>query len=867
MKDKQLHIWLYLGLLGGLTFLLLHSAVDFHAGASLRSSSDDVEQQVNKLATELGFSVDSLSTMLTLDQNYSYFEKLQAIGDTADLQTNPAALNNKAYNTSTWAMIIGRLDELEDATINDASDLYNNAGYLRIHIGQRKRVVGFEHNPRKVNPTFVPGDSLFSVTRHIVQDLFGYQLTKYNLINVDIEDTLNAAVEHAPRRQTLGNRNGRERSNTTTFIWERVDPTYAGPARLELEVEPMVREVQRPYGSSIQYGVSLVNFTTKDPRIDAIEIDNPRRTGVSTIFFYIALALLVSLIFFVGLRQIFKGHVDWKRALIVMGLISLGTFGWRMIYFSNTFFHFTGDASELILIVNTLLFSLACGLFAAMAYIGWESLARRQKHKQLPLIDAFWRRRFFFRETGQSLLMGYGLGGVLLGLFAAGLYVMKDVYVQSDSVFGFSAAGNEPQWLTINLDAWVYTWIFVLGYIGVVYSFLREKIKNDNYQIIAATLVIGLLLTGGYKLVSTTSDLWEDVILYLIVVLPLVYAYYQTGLVTVSTGWWFMVVVLLTSPFWGSPSLSVAIVAWVQLIVLIVPLLFGIVAYRYGGSVAEFEGYVPEYEERMANQLRVEKEIEIARESQFKLMPLQPPMVDGLDLYGFFLPSFEVGGDYFDYVLNRNGQGQPEAVTLTIVDVSGKAMKAAMHAVFTSGLLLSRMRTDQPASILKEIAPTLFHKTDAKTFITCLIGQYNLKQNKLTLANAGHCLPVIKRNGKAKFVPQNAPRFPLGVREEVPYCNQEIQLQDGDFILFYSDGLPEAVNDDGDRFGYDHLIELVEDLDTARKTSQELATDIKRRIQKFSDYQLADDTTIICFKVGSSISPVAPHHPIEKLKS
>lgn len=213
------------------------------------------------------------------------------------------------------------------------------------------------------------------------------------------------------------------------------------------------------------------------------------------------------------------------------------------------------------------------------------------------------------------------------------------------------------------------------------------------------------------------------------------------------------------------------------------------------------------------------------------------------------MPSFEVGGDYFDYVVGRNGLAEPENLTMTIVDVSGKAMKAAMHAVFTSGLLLSRLHRDEPDAILREVAPTLHARTDPQTFITCIITSYNLRTRELTVANAGHCLPILKRAESVKFIKTPAPKYPLGMMSDVHYKSLELKLEPGDFLLLYSDGLPEAVDPEGNRFGFDTLLEMVASLDTDAMTSNEIALDIKRKVQKFSDYQLADDTTIICLKV------------------
>jgi sigma-B regulation protein RsbU (phosphoserine phosphatase) len=362
-------------------------------------------------------------------------------------------------------------------------------------------------------------------------------------------------------------------------------------------------------------------------------------------------------------------------------------------------------------------------------------------------------------------------------------------------------------------------------------------------------LLLGFLFAGSANLFEVVGPEWYDVFIFSVVGVVIMYAMQWSGLLSFAIGWWVFTAILLVMPYWGSSSMDVAYVSWTQFFILGLPMIYGFISFKYGHSVSEMGGYIPEYQERIANHLRVEKEIEIARESQFKLMPLKPPVVQGVDVYGFFMPSFEVGGDYFDYILGTNGRANSKVLNMTIADVSGKAMKAAMHAVFTSGLLLSRLHRDAPEAILREITPTLHTRTDPKTFITCIIAQYHIETQVLRLANAGHCLPVLKREGKAEFITTPEPRYPLGLQQSVHYEAHDIQLQQGDFLLLYSDGLPEAVNPEGERFGFENLIALVESLETDSRPSNEISMDIKRRVQKFSDYQLADDTTIICLKI------------------
>jgi len=844
---QRLTYWVFLGIIGFAVFFVLHSSIAFNAGAPIRDSRSSVEGKTAELATQLGFSVDSLQLMIRRTQHFKYYQTLR---DSLDEKNVPPAgvLSQRGLNLTGWKVNIGAAQKEDEGIVNERSSFLNTLGRLELQYDQQGRVRRISANRENPNPTFVAGDSLFSIANHIVKDIFGYRLQDYKLNFVDVKDTLLTATEPGNRQKAL-NLSNADMANNMVFNWSKSNPNANGPAKLSLEVKPIIRERITPNSSGIQYGVSIEKFKALD-RYEPEQLDSSEGiTNFSLAATFGALGILVILVFYLGIKHINKGQVEWRRALFILISVTLGVLGWRAFYLMNTMSGFLNQTSEAVFILNNLIFAAAMGLYAALAYIGWEAAARHRDQDQLHLMDAFWNKRFFFKETGEGLLRGYALGGVLLGIFAVGLYLFGTEYYQVDSQYGFTEPGMEPKLLTINMALWINAWLVALGHVGVTTEFIKSRIKQKWLFYIVGIILIGFLFSGSGKMVEVIGPVWYDIIIFSIIAAVILYSKEVSGLFTFSTGWWVFSAILIIMPYWGSSSMDVAYVSWSQFFVLGLPLVYGFIAYRYGDSVSKMGGYIPEYQERMANHLRVEKEIEIARESQFKLMPLQPPSVKGVDVYGFFMPSFEVGGDYFDYIIGTNGMKDSQVLNMTIADVSGKAMKAAMHAVFTSGLLLSRLHRDAPEAILREITPTLHTRTDPQTFITCIIAQYHLSSQKLCVANAGHCLPILKRDGKAQFIYTPAPKYPLGVRPAVDYEPMEIQLQKGDFLLLYSDGLPEAVNPSGERFGFENLITLIESLDTDNKFSNEISMDIKRRIQKFSDYQLADDTTIICLKV------------------
>ena len=842
---QRLAYWIFLGTIGLAAFFVLHSSIAFNAGAPINQSRTTIENRTAALATKLGFSTDSLLLMSNRTQHFNYYEKLQdTLGGELPL---PKTLNEEGVHLTGWKVNIGTTQKEGDILSTGIDDFFSKIGRLEVQYDQQGRVRRISSNPSNLNPTFVAGDSLSAIAKHIVHDLLNYDLRNYQLNYVNIKDTLLTGETKVDRMPL--NLSDNSVGNNMIFKWSVIKSGTINPASIELEVKPLIRESKASSITNIRYGVSIEKFKAMD-RYEPVELEKRANiSNVDLILSFSSLGLLVVFIFIIGIHFITKAQVEWRRTIAVMVTVALGVLCWRVIYFLNMMEGFLSQTSTAIFILNNLIFASAFGLYAALAYIGWEAIARSKNQEQLHLFDAFWRKRFFFQETGESLLRGYALAGVMLGLFAGGLYLLDTVYYQADSQYGFAEPSLQPKLLTINIAAFLNVALVALGHVGVGVGYLQTKFTSKGTLYLSGMILTGFLLAGSALIFGIVGPFWYDILVFTVIGVVIIYAMENTGLLTFSTAWWIFIVLLLIMPYWGSSSIDVAYVAWVQLVVLTLPLIYGFVTYRYGNSVSELAGYIPEYEERMAHHLHVEKEIEIARESQFKLMPLQPPSLPGVDVYGFFMPSFEVGGDYFDYIISKNGTANQSVLNLTIVDVSGKAMKAAMHAVFTSGLLLSRLHKDTPEAILREITPTLKARTDRQTFITCIIAQYHPANKKLRLANAGHCLPVLKRNNKAEFIQTPAPKYPLGLLETVDYETLDVELQEGDFLLFYSDGLPEAVDPKGNRFGYNELLSLVESLETDTRPSNEISLEIKRRIQKFSDYQLADDTTIICLKI------------------
>ncbi len=847
MLNKNSYIIILLGILGFAAFIFLRSYSDYYADSPISESRQQVENKLSTLAPALGFSMDTMAVYTSRKQHLSYFSQLE---DTLNRTITPLEMNQKKRHLQSWESMVGRKGTSSEAVVG-STDMFESYGLLKVLFSNQGNLIRLFPNPDKPNPTFVHGDSPKEIAEEVIGEVFGYDLTAYEF-DPQNADSNGINSEGQVIEGVINTDESIETPSGLEFKWKIKEEDFSRPSFLSIVLEPEVKEIEEAGIFRTDFGYTINSFVAKD-ELEPNNLQNTSQSApqlnISTFAFLGGLILLVIAIFIVGIKNLFKGKVEWKRALVMFTAVGLGVYGWQALFYMSSFIPFFDHTILIITAVNNLIFGVVVGIYMALAYVAWEALARSQNHSQLDVVDALWQKKFFVRETGSGLVHGFAISGLMIGIFAFVIFALGLFYSQNDSQFGFAEAGSKIQLLTMNMSGWTVTWLVVFAQIGFVYGLVHHWISNKWVALIISILTSAVLVSSLGRMVGTSGDFFENYLIFLGVSLITVIAYRSYGVLTVCTAWWVFIMIYSITPYWNSPSIEVAYVSWSQAFIIAGPLIYGLISYKYGVPLSEIGTYVPEYEERMAQHLRVEREIEIARESQYKLMPVKPPQADGLDVHGFFLPSFEVGGDYFDYVLSYNGNGSPKALNMVVVDVSGKAMRAAMPAIFTSGLILSRLKEDSPAQILSEVAEPIFSRTDKRTFITCVIARYNLADKTLTVSNAGHCKPVLKRNGKADFIQTPDPKLPLGVKPDVEYQNLEFKLKKGDFFLLYSDGLPEAANEEGEWFGFEEVPALVERIDTENLSANEIAQEIKRTIQKFSNYQLADDTTVICLKV------------------
>jgi len=252
------------------------------------------------------------------------------------------------------------------------------------------------------------------------------------------------------------------------------------------------------------------------------------------------------------------------------------------------------------------------------------------------------------------------------------------------------------------------------------------------------------------------------------------------------------------------------------------------------------------YQSRMRG-VRMKTELVAAHDAQMAIMPQANPAVAGLDISGVCIPANEVGGDFFDYFWI---EGEPRRLGVVVGDVAGKAMSAAMNAVMSDGMVFSRVK--QPGSveeIMSSLNLSIHDKVGARVFTAlCLVVIDPLTRN-LTFVNAGLCEPLHRSGDATEYVSSPGDRFPLGAIREASYRSRSLRLAEGDVVVMFTDGVPEARNRAGEQYGYDAPRELLARLETTTLTADRIRDEISRDVyRRCGGSRLNDDMTIVVIR-------------------
>ena len=250
------------------------------------------------------------------------------------------------------------------------------------------------------------------------------------------------------------------------------------------------------------------------------------------------------------------------------------------------------------------------------------------------------------------------------------------------------------------------------------------------------------------------------------------------------------------------------------------------------------------FEQVVKNEQQLDHELEIAREVQRQLLPDVVPSFGSLALATSFTPVAHLGGDLYDLIRYDDGR-----IAITIGDVSGKSAPAALYGALASGIIRTRAtRKYGPAEMLELVNKSLQQRPIATQYIALTYAVYDPAGHKLTIANSGLPYPIRVAKDSCGFL--NLAGIPLGLFPDSKYEEQIITLVPGDLIVFYTDGIVERRNSDGEEFGLRQLSRVVGD--HRDKDPADLIIAIQEAVELYAGGTPSDDDqTLFVVKMTS----------------
>jgi sigma-B regulation protein RsbU (phosphoserine phosphatase) len=240
---------------------------------------------------------------------------------------------------------------------------------------------------------------------------------------------------------------------------------------------------------------------------------------------------------------------------------------------------------------------------------------------------------------------------------------------------------------------------------------------------------------------------------------------------------------------------------------------------------------------------RLERELQLAREVQLRLLPDETPQVRGWEFIAEWLPARQVSGDFYDFIYPDGGE-----VNLAIADVSDKGMPAALYMALTRSIIrASMLHVGTPAEGIT-IANRLIC-TDAAygMFVTLCYACLDTHTGEVVYVNAGHNPPLFYHAAQDRLNSLTRTGMALGIEDDARYEQRAVQMSPGDFILFYTDGITEAINAQEQEFGRERLCKVLEGQRQA--PAGQIVTALLQAIEDFTGSQAQfDDVTIVLVK-------------------
>jgi hypothetical protein len=272
--------------------------------------------------------------------------------------------------------------------------------------------------------------------------------------------------------------------------------------------------------------------------------------------------------------------------------------------------------------------------------------------------------------------------------------------------------------------------------------------------------------------------------------------------------------------------------------------------------VYSYEDLAP-HVKRIVERERVKAEIDAANRIQAALLPLESPTVIGATVASHYRAATEIGGDYFDFLELPSGE-----VGIAFGDVSGHGLTSGIVMSMAKAALLVQVGYDaSPRAVLDVLNDIVIRTAPKRIMMTFFFGLLDPIKQSIRFSSAGHLDPYVYRANSGKIEMLSSWGFPLGVRRRDAFREHSVEFSAGDRLILYSDGLIEAVDDDGDPFGFDRFEHTIRG--NGHLSADEIKKSLLTAVRKFTRNRPPEDDqtlVVVAFEEISSDSMRSERH-------
>ncbi len=255
--------------------------------------------------------------------------------------------------------------------------------------------------------------------------------------------------------------------------------------------------------------------------------------------------------------------------------------------------------------------------------------------------------------------------------------------------------------------------------------------------------------------------------------------------------------------------------------------------------VYKYEDLAP-HVKRIVERERVKAEIDAANRIQAALLPVDAPDLPGASFASHYRAATEIGGDYFDFLTMPSGE-----IGIAFGDVSGHGLTSGIVMAMAKSALLVQVGYDSsPRAVMNVLNDIVMRTAPKRILMTFFFGLLDPATQMIRFSSAGHLDPYVYRAATKRLEALSSWGFPLGVKRREPFMEHSVEFDSGDRLILYSDGLIEAIDDDGDPFGFDRFEKTI--LACGHMDAENIKKSLLNSIRKFTrNRPPEDDQTLV----------------------